>query len=276
MLKISTDKFGKFQITCRLIHPVVYLDHCAIVEFANNPELGKKFINALKNKNGTLLMSSINFFEAAGFNDVPQAQRIEEFLDDSLPNVYVADFMKDPGFFFPNGSPDVKGEPKKHWLAEHMLLAAKANGGTPTFRTMFTEVVNQNNSFSKSFDDLKVTVAETVDIFRNDPERNQEGDEFTPDIDMYPPYLLMASILRDTQINLNQKFGPNDSIDFVHSISSVVRSDFVFLDRKWCNRVNRAEQYLAKFNVSLNLARRYWPSSNQFDAFFDDLGRFPC
>lgn len=275
MLEIIQDKFGKIQLSCRLTQPVVYLDHCAVVEFSNQPELGQRFIDTLKKKYGTLLISSINFFEASGFQDLAQAQRIEGFLDRTLPNVYVADFMKDPGFFFEKGSPEDEDGPKKHWLLEHMLDAARANMGTPTFRSMFTDVVKQNTFFSKNFDDLKLTVAQAIDSFRSDPERNQEGKKFTPTQAMYPPYLLMVSLLRDTQLNLNQKFGPNDSIDFVHAVCSTVKSNFVFLDKQWCNRVNRAEQYLLNHNVSINIANRYWPSSVQLELFFRDLEQYP-
>lgn len=126
---MSRNPGGHLRLESKLRSPVVYLDHCAPVEFANKDSYRHKFIHTLKSESGTLLLSQANFFEAAGFKDHDQALRFESLLNDLIPNVYVADFMRDPGFFFRTGGPETEATPPPHWLAMHMLSAAVANNG---------------------------------------------------------------------------------------------------------------------------------------------------
>lgn len=262
------------MIEAKLTPPVVYLDHCALVEFANKDSYRDKFIHTLKSKSGTLLLSQANFFEAAGFKDHDQALRFESLLNDLSPNVYVADFMRDPGFFFITGGPETEDSPEQHWLAMHMLSAAVANSGELTFSTMFTEIVAQHEMFAGLFKDLKEGLAATIAQFRVDPKSIALGNTFIPLGSRPIQHILMAALLRDTQINLAQKFTPNDSMDLVHAVSSAIYSDFVVLDKSWCNRLNRAEAFITKHGVNKTFPKRCSCNPQKIQDLFEDLKNF--
>ena len=274
LIAVDRNADGLLELTAELVAPVIYLDHWALVEFANREDYREKFIAALKDTSGTLLLSQANFFEPAGFQDNDQALRIESLLNEAIPNVYVADFMKDPGFFFISGAPDLAESPEKHWLARHMLNAAVKNHDELTFTTMFTEVVAQNSMFAPIFQDMKDSVAAAVASFRIDPLQLDEGKKFTPTKDMSAQHLLMAALLRDTQINTNQNFSANDSMDFIHAVPAAIRSNFVLLDKSWCNRLDRAEKYISEHGITKKFAKRYWGIPQKLDEFFEDLNNF--
>jgi hypothetical protein len=274
LITVDRNAYGLLELTAKLVAPIIYLDHWALVEFANSDVYREKFLAALKDTSGTLLLSQANFFETAGFQDNDQALRIESLLNEAIPNVYVADFLKDPGFLFTHGGPQSEDSPEKHWLARHMLNAAAKNHGKLTFSTMFTEVVAQNSMFAPMFQDMKAGVAGAVASFRIDPLRLDEGKKFTPRKDMSAQHLLMAALLRDTQINANQNFSENDSMDFIHAVPAAIRSDFVLLDKFWCNRLDRAEKYLSSHGVTKKFAKRYWGSPQKLEDFFVDLTNY--
>jgi hypothetical protein len=274
MITVSRNANGLLELTAKLVAPVIYLDHWALVEFSNKDDYRKKFISALKGKSGTLLLSQANFFESAGFQDNDQALRIESLLNEAIPNVYVADFLKDPGFMFIDGGPQSEESPEKHWLARHMLNAAAKNHDKLTFSAMFTEVVAQSSKFAPIFQDMKAGVAEAVASFRVGPSQLNNGKNFTPREGMSAQHLLMAALLRDTQINVAQNFLENDSMDLIHAVPAAIKSDFVLLDRSWCRRLDRAEKYIADHGVQKKFAKRYWGSPQKIDEFFVDLSSY--
>lgn len=274
MITVGRNSNGLLELKAELIAPVVYLDHFALVEFANKDDYREKFLSALKGKSGTLLLSQANLFEPAGFQDNDQALRIEKLLNDAIPNVYVADLMKDPGFFFINGSPHSADSPETHWLARHMLDAAAINHDQLTFSNMFTEVVAQHSRLAPIFEDMKASIAAEVARFRADSARLAEGKKFIPNKSMSAKHLLMAALLRDTQINSSQNFLPNDSMDFIHAVPATIKSDFVLLDKSWCHRLDRAKKYIADHGVKKKYAKRYWGSPHKIDEFFADLTNY--
>jgi hypothetical protein len=274
LITVIRELDGTLKLYAKLVAPVIYLDHCALVEFANNDAYRARLITTLKSKSGTLLLSQANFFEAAGFQNRNQALRIETLLNDLIPNVFVADFMKDPGFFFINGGPNTHESPEMHWLARHLLEAAAANNGNLTFSNMFTEVVAQHGNFSWLLKDMKEHIAAAVAQHKEDPAKIAEGKNFVPDGRMPVQHLLMAAILRDTQINISQKFSPNDSMDLIHAVPSASVSDFVLLDKAWCHRFDRAAAYIAGHGITKKYPKRYWCRPDKIQEFFEELEKF--
>jgi len=79
MLTISIDNEAQIA-TQRDSSPTVYLDHWALRELSTMPTLVERFVAALKQRNGTLALSSTNLIEFCNMTDDEQARCAEELL----------------------------------------------------------------------------------------------------------------------------------------------------------------------------------------------------
>ena len=274
MLELIKKDDGHLSLKASLTHPIIYLDHWAVINFSNDLMQGNQFITLLKDKGGTLLLSQTNFFEAAGFNNLEQAEKIENFLEVALPNVHIVDFSLDTAMFGNTLTQVEKPTLDKFWMINFLLELAKINGGKLTFKTMFTEVIKEHSLLKPLFLDLKAEIARTMHIAIFSDEMLRKSAEYIPDTNQPPMNLMLSAYLYDAQKNNSQKFKENDSVDLIHAIPAVLTSDFVLLDNKWCNRTDRAEIYLKKHNVYLKIASRYSGSPEKMNQFFTDLSNY--
>ena len=113
-----------------------------------------------------------------------------------------------------------------------------------------------------------------MNAFKHDQLKIEEGNNFKPKQEMPPQQLLIAALLRDLQTNPSQKFIPNDSMDFLHAVPSIIRSNFSLLDKGWCQRISRAERYLNHHGVKTDFSKRYWGNPNQLQEFLVALEKF--
>jgi len=274
MLELSTKPDGKLSLRATLINPVIYLDHWAIIDFSNQAEKKEKFISLLKQKNGTVLMSQTNFFEAAGFDNIEQAERIENFLEEVLPNVHIVDFSLDTAMFGNTSHLYEKQPLDKFWIINFLLELAQINKGKLTFKTMFTGITKEHSLFKPLFLELKDQVAKSVYIAIHSEEMRLKASGYKPDSRQPAMNLMLSAYLYTAQQNINQKFELNDSIDLIHAIPAVLTSDFALLDKKWCHRTDRAKEYLTKNGVNLKMATCHWGSDEELERFFTELNSY--
>lgn len=267
MLKLIKNTDGSARLIATLTHPIVYLDHWAVVDFSKQRELQSKFITLLKEKDGTLLLSQANFFEAAGFDNYEQAERIENFLEPVLPNIHIVDFSLDAAMFGEASSWQTKPQMTKFWIVEYLLELARINGGNLTFKTMYTAVIKEHSIFKPLFIDTKAEIAKAMHVAIHSDEMMRKAKKYIPDNRQPAANLVLSAYLHDAQENNTQKFELNDSVDLIHAVPAVLTSDFALLDRRWCQRTDRAEKYLIANGVNLRIARRYWGNSEQIDKF---------
>ena len=75
--------------------PTVYLDHWAIRLLSDDSNLQTRFVNALKLKGGTLLLSNFSLMEFSEASDPRHCSDTEDFFDRLLQNIYFTDFAID-------------------------------------------------------------------------------------------------------------------------------------------------------------------------------------
>jgi hypothetical protein len=274
MLELIKKTDGSISLKATLTHPIVYLDHWAVIEFSNQKELQRPFISLLKKKSGTLLLSQANFFEAAGFESYEQAERIEDFLEAVLPNIHIVDFSLDAAMFGEARYSQTKPAMTRFWIVEYLLELARENGGNLTFKTMYTAVIKEHSMLKPLFIEAKAEIAKAMHVAIHSNEMLRKAKNYKPDDKQPPANLVLSAYLHDAQKNNTQKFELNDSVDLIHAVPAVLTGDFALLDKKWCQRTDRAEKYLVANGVNLKIARRYWGKAEQIDKFFDDLKNY--
>jgi hypothetical protein len=97
-IEMPIEFFGtppEVRVRQSFISPTVYLDHWAIRLFSDDLDLQDRFVNALRTKGGTLLLSNISFGEFAAPSDPRHAADAEDFIERLLPNIYLTDFALD-------------------------------------------------------------------------------------------------------------------------------------------------------------------------------------
>lgn len=274
MLELITKSDGRLSLKATLTKPIIYLDHWAIIDFSNKPEIQEQFLSLLKQKGGTVLMSQANFFEAAGFDNIEQAKRIENFLEKVLPNIHIVDFSVDAAMFANAGYSQEKPPHDKFWMINFLLELALANKGKLTFKTMFTGIIEEHSLLKPLFLELKDEVTKSVHIAIHSEEMRLKAAKYKPDNKQPRMNLMLSAYLYIAQQNSNQKFEPNDSIDLIHAIPAVLTSDFALLDKKWCQRTAKAKQYLNENRIDLTISKCYWGSTEKIKEFFTDLNNY--
>jgi hypothetical protein len=274
MLELIKKADGSAYLKATLTYPIVYLDHWAVVDFSNQIGLQNQFISLLKKKGGTLLLSQANFFEAAGFDNYAQAERIERFLEAVLPNIHIVDFSLDAAMFGEVSHSQTKPSMDKFWIIEFLLELAKINGVNLTFKTMYTAVIKEHSILKPLFIDTKEEIAKAMHVAIHSDEMLEKAKNYIPDQKQPAANLVLSAYLHDAQVNNNQKFELNDSVDLIHAVPAVLTSDFALLDRKWCQRTERAVKFLGDHSVNLKIAQCYWGSPDKINNFFLDLENY--
>src|SRR6218665_3285888 len=82
----------KLQVVQSFDFPAIYLDHWAIRRFSSDTVLRARFLSALKESGGALILSHTNLAEITGPADHRQVDEIDAFLESALPNIYFAMF----------------------------------------------------------------------------------------------------------------------------------------------------------------------------------------
>lgn len=75
--------------------PAVYLDHWAIRLFSDDRARQDRFVAALKQKRGTLLLSNFSLAEMGGASESQHAIDTESLLERCLPNLFLTNFRLD-------------------------------------------------------------------------------------------------------------------------------------------------------------------------------------
>jgi hypothetical protein len=81
MLSLDLDPAGDVRLTQRMTSPSVYLDLWALMDFAHDPAVRERFTNALRRRDGTLLLSWFHLLDINPVKSPETAREVEEFLD---------------------------------------------------------------------------------------------------------------------------------------------------------------------------------------------------
>lgn len=272
-MTVEVNPAGGIRLRQTMLRPVVYLDHWAVRMFADDLPLQDRFIEALHKVGGTLLFSGHNLNEFCTMNDLESARRAEVLINRILPAFYIADFTLDPGFVTVQAAKP-GDHPGAFWLLREMGEACVKNGNTVTFDRMITDVVRYRDRIEPSFREMTEHVAGAVMALKNDAQATIEAQAFAPKPGMKLRSMLFAELIRDTHLNPDATFTPNDSSDLVHTVPSVVICDLVMLDARWTDKVQKAARRLRRGGVTHPLAKPFSKRANGVGEFLSALERY--
>ena len=72
--------------------PLVYLDHWAWMDLADDGDRRRAFIRALKQRGGTLAFSLVNWVECADVSDIDRLGRMEGLMAECMPRLFFTEF----------------------------------------------------------------------------------------------------------------------------------------------------------------------------------------
>jgi len=265
---ICKRKDDDVHVTQYCAPPVVYLDHWALMDIADDPDLSHRLIDGIHASHGTLAISYINLGEYAQVTDLEHAKNAESLFDKIYPNV----FFINPDVFtvIENENKLIQGGAHLPPHADIELIEGfiKLNAGSIesiSARDLFSsalssELLSTMNEFAdlivRRIDDFREHYSENTQ-FKNTLNKPING----PAIQRGTRYLVrdvLSMVVKD-QCSI---FNRHDAFDFVHTIVSVSYCDYVLLDSKWATLVNQASRRLKRNGLTFPLARVFSSKNN--------------
>jgi len=258
---------------------VVYFDHWAHARFSRDRQLGERFATILHARQGTLALSILNLAEFSGLTDLSQANAAESFLESLLPRLFFINFLP---------AEVVAGEVER-WtgrtvqnpagdltLLRQFGLPMSEGRGPFHARGLLSTVVRQRSHVQDLMAGLVNRVTADYAQYR---KTHPPGSRLTKKISSQLSN--MVNLPRATEALrialIEQQFGegkaeihPHDAIDMLHTVVPVAYCQFVLLDGRWCDLVERARKRLTNAGIT-RLARVYSERRNGLNAFLDAL-----
>jgi hypothetical protein len=258
MIEITIGANGELIAGQRLESPAVYLDHWALRGVSEDATLGGRLTKILQIRGGTLVVSWANIAEFSSLGETV-ARKAEEFLDAQLPRLFFQDFnpfhvIKREDALI-SGAPPIP--PHANFNLLRLLVGLRPSGVQPiTCIGMLTEVSRRR---LESTERMKATFVERLRSLRAE---YLEDKDFKTLVDRSlrrqparrgTPIVLrevVAGLMRDKESAIT----PNDAMDFFHTIVPVAYCDFVLLDGRWRDQVDRLRVRLQQAGIDFPLA----------------------
>ncbi len=260
MIQRSIDKSGEhFEALQRLEPPSVYLDHWALRIASRDRDVGRRLTEAIEARAGTLVLSWANIGEFCNV-DRATAEEAESFIEANLPRLFFSRFnpfdVIEGELSVYAGGPQIPPHADMQLLA--MVMDLQPTGiASVTCRGMLTDVSGER---SKSMQQMMEAFVEKTSAMR---ERYLNDREFKAFVDRSPRKTpefrgtaivlreFVAELMRNRQLRLE----PNDAMDFAHAVVPVSYCDYVLLDGRWRDQVDRLRTRLRRLNIDFPLAQ---------------------
>lgn len=258
--------------------PTVYLDHWAIRLFSDDLYLQDRFVNALKRKNGTLLLSNISLLEFSGATDQRHCQDAERFIDRLIPNIYFTDFALDK--VLDRESMELNNE-KRFWPPADLptlkfLAERKGNSLENISMHGVLSLAHENR------DELLCLENETVcmlrdafNICRNDSTFVTKARRVLPSDQRTRTFNIIGELMRGFNLDANSDIDDNDIIDLFHAMMPLNCCDYILLDGgPWEERIKKMNLRISKTSMSMPIAKCFSKRNNGVELFLSDLESF--
>ncbi len=258
MIEITIAANGELTAGQQLVFPAVYLDHWALRAVSEVATLGGRLTEVLGKQGGTLVLSWANIAEFPGL-DEQAARKAEHFIEAQLPRLFFQEHnpfevIKRENALFAGGPPI---PPHADMDLLRLVVGLRPSGVQPiTCMGMFAEVSGQR---SESVERMKAVFVEQVSSLRSEYLEDNEfralverslGGQAAPRGTAIVLREVVAGLMRDKTAPIT----PNDALDFFHTIVPVAYSDFVLLDGRWRDQVDRLRARLRRTGVEFPLA----------------------
>ena len=257
--------------------PTVYLDHWAIRLFSDDRALQDRFVNALMQKRGTLLVSNISMAELGGASDPQHALDAEAFLERCLPRLFLTNFQLDE--IVARERTETNNE-SRFWptadLPQLKLFGERSHAAGRSF-TMhgFAQIAYEHRTpINELMRSNARKMIEAVEKARADPDYVRKARD-APLNDSRPRTLLiMGELLRGFILDSNSSMSESDAVDLIHEAMPLNCCDYVLLDGPWAERVEKMKLRLSKSPMVMPLAKCFSQRKDGINAFLTDLENF--
>ena len=232
-----------FQLTQISPRPWIYLDHWALREFSSNQELGKKFIDLLVKKEGTLCISWMNIFEVTNHIEGESLNSILNFYE-RLGNRF-SYIQCNPVKVIQNENQYQPGNQNPGLDTELAIFYLKYIYGKEfkliSLRQVIKDLIRKNDihvGMREGLERAKQSLQQEFSKYRqryliNPKDLSSKKPLKTPrDV---TPYIFSETLKQ--YIKGNSKIEQNDVPDIFHAVVPVSYCDFVLLDSKWATLV---------------------------------------
>jgi len=270
MTILKTDD-GRIGLHQELVSPTVYLDHWAVVQFANSELLADRFISALHAAQGTWVLSQINLSEFAAAKDVASAQKVEQLIERAFPNFYVFDTVDQADAIQQRDleEPRPADAPERDWILIELANRSRGAGGKFSAKGVISDPVAGRHRLLPAFEHLKQTVARGIAVKRQELFATRPRSELVPTRVMDLQHAFFSELIAEPAAQEGQRVKENDATDLMHAFPACCLFDMVLLDKSWCNKVAVATKRIRDAGIEGHLASCYSPK--MLDQFFADL-----
>lgn len=261
VIHVTIDADGQLTAGQQLVSPAVYLDHWALRAVSEDSDLSDRFTRVLEARGGTLLLSWANIVEFPGL-DEQAARKAEQFIDAQLPRLFFLELnpfevVQRENALLAGGPP---APPHADLDLLRLVVGLRPSGVHPiTCLGMLAEVSAARSDsrermqtvFVERLAALRTEYLEDID-FRALVNRTRCG-QTVPRGTAIVLREVVGGLLRDSSTPVTA----NDALDFFHTIVPVAYADFVLLDGRWRDQVDRLRVRLRRIGVEFPLATAF-------------------
>jgi len=258
MVEITLAANGELTAIQQLVSPAVYLDHWALRAVSQDATLGGRLTRALETRGGTLVLSWANIAEFPDL-DEQAARQAEEFIDRQLPRLFFLRFNPFDVIRAENaliaGGPPVPPHADLEFL--RLVVCLRPSGVQPiTCIGMLAEVSGRRE---ESTERMRAVFVDWLSSFR---EEYHEDNEFRALVDQSlrrqvaprGTSIVLSEVMAGLMRDRSAPITANDALDFFHTIVPVAYCDFVLLDGRWRDQVDRLRVRLRRVRLDFPLA----------------------
>ncbi len=264
---------GELSVRQSFDSPTVYFDHWAIRCFSDDSELQNRIVNAIKTKQGTFVLSNTNFGELARPSDRRNAEAAEAFLDRLMPNVYLTNntdkAMETRSHAQDEGDSMIPSPDS--WTLKFVMEQSILAGIALSLRGIVSLAYSTRDDVLPVFDNVNRELQVALKTQKADPVFVEKARRSIPDMNRPKTQVVMGELMREWILDANNPIAINDVVDWVHSIVPISYCDYVLLDGKWEQRVQKMKTRFSKHRANIRLAKCFSKRDDGVSRFLDDI-----
>lgn len=265
---------GRLQVIQSFDFPAVYLDHWAMRRLSSDLTFGSRFINALKESGGSLVISHANLAEIAGPTDPRHADEVATFLEAVLPNIYFAMFDLQQAIDQEKVPRDIdirlRAPPDIDLLLE--VARQRPDDFRPfTIAGVIKVISAHRDQLSATWTESNRELADHINNVRSKAETVKQAQNFKSHPRHVPSMAIMQELLRPIFLDRTLVIGQNDAGDIHHAITSISYCDYALLDGKWEDLYERMMRRFAELDFKIQVAKVFSARRKGLELFLKEL-----
>ena len=257
--------------------PVVYLDHWALMTFADDARLGDRLVSALHEKQGTYALSWLNWGEFGHVTDTSHATRADALLERIRPRLFFLEpnpfvvrdreneLLHGRGPHAPHGDQD---------LLRGFFVLDKDSLDPLSAKRFFClasgqEVSKRRCELGQEIASHVASIHEqyaTDEAYRKAVNRQTKG----PPIQCGTRYILREILALVTKDG-HHSFTEHDAIDMLHAVVPAAYCDCLLVDKHWEALLSRAHERLRRNGMEFPVARVFSARGGGIERFLAHL-----